>query len=240
MTSATKRPAGRICSIWAGCGARSWARAYGANPVVLQLRADLPAAESLGSRRTATDAGGMTQTPSLAGLTAADRLLHQRIIVLGQQVDDDIANKLCAELLLLSAEDPKRDIALYINSPGGSRQRRARDLRHHAADPQRREHAGDGAGREHGPVPALGRYAGQALRAAALADPDAPGLGRHRRHRGRHRDPGREPRAHQERDDRPDRRAHRPAARGGRARLAARPVVHRRGGAATTASSTRC
>ena len=62
----------------------------------------------------------MTQTPSLAGLTAADRLLHQRIIVLGQQVDDDIANKLCAELLLLSAEDPKRDIALYINSPGGS------------------------------------------------------------------------------------------------------------------------
>lgn len=62
----------------------------------------------------------MTQTPSLAGLTAADRLLHQRIIVLGQQVDDDIANKLCAELLLLSAEDPTRDIALYINSPGGS------------------------------------------------------------------------------------------------------------------------
>ena len=62
----------------------------------------------------------MTQTPTLAGLSAADRLLHQRIIVLGQQVDDDIANKLCAELLLLSAEDPKRDIALYINSPGGS------------------------------------------------------------------------------------------------------------------------
>lgn len=62
----------------------------------------------------------MTQTPALAGLSAADRLLHQRIIVLGQQVDDDIANKLCAELLLLSAEDPKRDIALYINSPGGS------------------------------------------------------------------------------------------------------------------------
>ena len=62
----------------------------------------------------------MTQTSSPAGLSAADRLLHQRIIVLGQQVDDDIANKLCAELLLLSAEDPQRDIALYINSPGGS------------------------------------------------------------------------------------------------------------------------
>jgi ATP-dependent Clp protease protease subunit len=62
----------------------------------------------------------MTQTPSLAGLSAADRLLHQRIIVLGQEVDDAIANKICAELLLLSAEDPRRDIALYINSPGGS------------------------------------------------------------------------------------------------------------------------
>ena len=40
--------------------------------------------------------------------------------MLGQEVDDDIANRLCAELLLLSAEDPQRDISLYINSPGGS------------------------------------------------------------------------------------------------------------------------
>jgi ATP-dependent Clp protease, protease subunit len=55
-----------------------------------------------------------------ASPTAADRLLHQRIIVLGQQVDDDIANRICAELLLLSAEDPHRDISLYVNSPGGS------------------------------------------------------------------------------------------------------------------------
>ncbi len=62
----------------------------------------------------------MTQTSTPAGLSAADRLLHQRILVLGQEVDDAIANKLCAELLLLSAEDPQRDIALYINSPGGS------------------------------------------------------------------------------------------------------------------------
>ena len=48
------------------------------------------------------------------------RLLYQRIIVLGQEVDDPIANRLCAELLLLSAEDPHSDISLYINSPGGS------------------------------------------------------------------------------------------------------------------------
>ncbi len=50
----------------------------------------------------------------------ATRLLHQRIVVLGQEVDDAIANRICAQLLLLSAEDPRRDIALYINSPGGS------------------------------------------------------------------------------------------------------------------------
>jgi ATP-dependent Clp protease protease subunit len=48
------------------------------------------------------------------------RLQHQRIIVLGQAVDDPIANRICAQLLLLSAEDPHRDISLYINSPGGS------------------------------------------------------------------------------------------------------------------------
>jgi ATP-dependent Clp protease protease subunit len=50
----------------------------------------------------------------------ATRLLQQRIIVLGAEVDDKIANRLCAQLLLLSAEDPRSDISLYINSPGGS------------------------------------------------------------------------------------------------------------------------
>ena len=48
------------------------------------------------------------------------RLLHQRIVVLGQEVDDAVANRICAQLLLLSAEDHRRDISLYINSPGGS------------------------------------------------------------------------------------------------------------------------
>ncbi|GAA3959340.1 ATP-dependent Clp protease proteolytic subunit [Actinomadura viridis] len=47
-------------------------------------------------------------------------MLRERIIVLGQQVDDEIANRICAEMLLLSAEDRRRDIHLYINSPGGS------------------------------------------------------------------------------------------------------------------------
>jgi ATP-dependent Clp protease protease subunit len=50
----------------------------------------------------------------------ATRLLHQRIIVLGSEVDDPVANRLCGQLLLLSAEDARSDISLYINSPGGS------------------------------------------------------------------------------------------------------------------------
>ncbi|MFD1930344.1 ClpP family protease [Nonomuraea mangrovi] len=50
----------------------------------------------------------------------SQRLLKERIIVLGQEVDDDICNRLCGELLLLAAEDPVSDVTLYINSPGGS------------------------------------------------------------------------------------------------------------------------
>ena len=49
-----------------------------------------------------------------------NRLLKERIVFLGSQVDDQIANMICAQLLLLSAEDPHRDIYLYVNSPGGS------------------------------------------------------------------------------------------------------------------------
>ena len=46
--------------------------------------------------------------------------MFQRIVLLGTEVDDAVANRLCAQLLLLSAEDPRADISLYINSPGGS------------------------------------------------------------------------------------------------------------------------
>src|SRR5580700_7649473 len=61
---------------------------------------------------------------SAMGLNLTDsvyeRLLSERIIFLGSQVDDDIANRLCAQILLLAAEDATKDINLYINSPGGS------------------------------------------------------------------------------------------------------------------------
>jgi len=48
------------------------------------------------------------------------RLLKERIVFLGTQVDDSSANLICAQLILLAAEEPDKDIALYINSPGGS------------------------------------------------------------------------------------------------------------------------
>ena len=49
-----------------------------------------------------------------------NRLLKDRIIWMGEEVKDDMANRICAQLLMLAAEDPKKDIWLYINSPGGS------------------------------------------------------------------------------------------------------------------------
>jgi len=65
--------------------------------------------------RTATP-----DAPVIPGDQLFQRLLRNRIVFLGQQVDDDIANRIAAEILLLSAEDPTRDITMYINSPGGS------------------------------------------------------------------------------------------------------------------------
>src|SRR3954469_1260656 len=48
------------------------------------------------------------------------RLLNERIVILGQEVDDDIANLIVAQLIHLESEDPDKDISLYVNSPGGS------------------------------------------------------------------------------------------------------------------------
>jgi ATP-dependent Clp protease, protease subunit len=47
------------------------------------------------------------------------RLLRERIIFLGEEIDDDMANSIVAQLLLLDSENPEKDIMLYINSPGG-------------------------------------------------------------------------------------------------------------------------
>lgn len=64
------------------------------------------------------------RTPSPSGQQFGDsvyqRLLQDRIIFMGTQVADEMANAICAQILLLAAEDQEKDIFLYINSPGGS------------------------------------------------------------------------------------------------------------------------
>ena len=65
---------------------------------------------------------GRTPQPQTFGLDdqVYNRLLRERIIFLGSVVEDANANAICAQLLLLAADDPDKDIWLYINSPGGS------------------------------------------------------------------------------------------------------------------------
>ena len=68
--------------------------------------------------------GAMLAGPAVGGVGMNDSvyqaLLRNRIIFLGDEVRDDNANAICAQMLLLNAEDPVKDIYLYINSPGGS------------------------------------------------------------------------------------------------------------------------
>lgn len=72
----------------------------------------LPAAEII-SRAPQGGSGGLDDQ-------VYNRLLKERIIFLGSVVEDSMANAICAQILLLAAEDPEKDIYLYINSPGGS------------------------------------------------------------------------------------------------------------------------
>ncbi|SEF21847.1 ATP-dependent Clp protease, protease subunit [Amycolatopsis pretoriensis] len=61
------------------------------------------------------------QAPSTAPEDSVyQQLLRDRIVFLGSEVNDDVANRIIAQLLLLAADDPAKDITFYINSPGGS------------------------------------------------------------------------------------------------------------------------
>ncbi len=74
-----------------------------------------------------TVAGHGTRWPELSAPGASpasdpvfDQLLRSRIVFLGSEVTDEVANRITAQLLLLAAEDGQRDISFYVNSPGGS------------------------------------------------------------------------------------------------------------------------
>jgi len=75
----------------------------------------VPTGSSPGAPTAHGPAGGMN-----LGDQVFDRLLRERIVFLGSEVGDTNANQICAQLILLAAEDSDRDIFLYINSPGGS------------------------------------------------------------------------------------------------------------------------
>ncbi|MFB4302385.1 ClpP family protease [Actinomadura sp. NTSP31] len=61
----------------------------------------------------------VSEAPPLAEAQLSERLLAQRIVFLGTEIDDQVANRVNAQLLLLAAHDARRDITIYINSPGG-------------------------------------------------------------------------------------------------------------------------
>ena len=115
------------------------------------------------------------------------RLLRERIIFLGDAIEDHLANLVIAQLLFLESEDPEKDISLYINSPGGVVTRRPRDLRHDAVPAGAGQHDLHRHGGLDGGGAAGGRREGQALRPAEQPDHDPPGLGRLPRQRARTR-----------------------------------------------------
>jgi len=95
---------------------RGLAAAAGRCPTV-RHRAETPLPSAAVSLITPTAQNGTLVSPTHE---IFNRLLRERIIFLGSEVDDDLANVICAQLLHLAGDDAERDVWLYINSPGGS------------------------------------------------------------------------------------------------------------------------
>src|SRR5258705_12379011 len=90
-----------------------------ARPTIVDRDPDSAAGSESGETMLSAVAETTTNAGSLDEQLIS-RLLYHRIIVLGTEVNDAVANRLCAQLLLLSPEDSRSDICLYINSPDGS------------------------------------------------------------------------------------------------------------------------
>src|SRR5690606_4873034 len=78
-----------------------------------------PDGERRAETYTARTHATMTEIPRLVDAQIYQRLLEQRIVFIGSEIDDRLANQVNAQLLLLAAQDEHRDITIYINSPGG-------------------------------------------------------------------------------------------------------------------------
>ena len=153
------------------------------------------------------------------------RLLMDRIVFLGTPINDDVANIIIAQLLFLEADNPERDIYLYINSPGGSVSAGMAiyDTMQYLKAPVNTICMGMAASM--GSFLLAAGTQGQAQRAAALADHDPPAVGRRAGHGGRHRDPGAARSCTSARKmNELYAQAHRPAGRADRARHGPRPL----------------
>ena len=163
------------------------------------------------------------------------RLLGERIIFLGQPVDDEIANLIVAQLVHLESEDPDKDISLYINSPGGSSTPglaiydAMRFVKPDVADGLFRRRDVDGLA-----APDR-RRPGQADGAQELAHPDPPAVRRLPGPGDRHRDPRPRGAPPARRIEEIYSRAHRAADGAGQRRHGARPLLHRRRRRSSTA-----
>ncbi len=106
------------------------------------------------------------------------RLLKDRIIFLGTAIDDDVANSIIAQILFLEADDPDKEIHLYINSPGGvvTAGLAIMDTMNYVKAPVSTICVGPG--RKHGRAPAFGRGKGPQVLPAELPYHDPPASGR--------------------------------------------------------------
>ena len=104
------------------------------------------------------------------------RLLRDSIIFIGTPIDDNVANLVIAQLLFLEAEDPERDISLYVNSPGGSITAGLAIYDTHPIHQERRDHDLCGTGRQHGRRSSRRRNSKETFRLAALQDSHSPAV----------------------------------------------------------------
>ena len=155
---------------------------------------------------------------------------RQRIVFIGAEIDDDLANRVCSQLLLLAAQDGQRDIKVFINSPGGSMDAMFAMYDVMKYLPNDVSTVGLGMAASAGQFLLTAGTAGKryALRnTRIMMHQPSGGI---RRHRVRHPHPGRAVPAHEAPVPGADRRAHRAAVRADRARRRPRPLLHRRRG----------
>ena len=158
------------------------------------------------------------------------RLLKERIVFIGSAIDQNTANLVCAQLVLLEAEDAEKDISLYINSPGGS-------VTDGLAIYDTMQYVRPdvtticvGLAASMGQFLLCSGAPGKRYALPALAHPDAPAVRVHAGPGRRHRHPGGADHLPEADDGRAHRLPHRPAPRADRGRLGPRPLVHGRRG----------